>query len=158
VKNSTSIYDIWSRSVYAADALGLTFLPPSLATGQDFSKGVNFAVAGATALDLAYFQQNNITSALDLAYFQQNNITSVPPFNGSLSVQREWFEQLKPTLCNTTQGCVGYLGGSLFFMGEFGGNDYVFLLAANKTVEETKSYAPAIVRAIANAVEVVRFY
>jgi hypothetical protein len=144
VKNSTSIYDIWSRSVYAADALGLTFLPPSLATGQDFSKGVNFAVAGATALDLAYFQQNNITS--------------VPPFNGSLSVQREWFEQLKPTLCNTTQGCVGYLGGSLFFTGEFGGNDYVFLLAANKTVEETKSYAPAIVRAIANAVEVVRFY
>jgi len=38
-----------------------------------------------------------------------------------------------------TAGCEHYLGKSLFFMGEFGGNDYAFLLAANKTVDETKA-------------------
>lgn len=116
-----------------------------MATEQDFSKGVNFAVAGGTALDLAYFLQNNITS--------------VAPFNSSLSVQLEWFEQLKPRLCNATtaQGCANdCFGRSLFFMGEFGGNDYVFFLAAGKTVDETKrSYVPAVVKAITAGVEVV---
>jgi phospholipase/lecithinase/hemolysin len=58
--------------------------------GKDFSKGANFAVVGATALDLAYFQQQNISS--------------VPPFNTSMSAQLGWFQQLLPSLCNTTQG------------------------------------------------------
>jgi hypothetical protein len=65
-------------------------VPPSLDKGQDFRKGANFAVAGATALDLAYFQQHNISS--------------VPPFNSSLGVQLGWFEELKRSLCKTTQG------------------------------------------------------
>jgi hypothetical protein len=52
-------------------------------------------------------------------------------------------------------GCEEYLGKSLFFMGEFGGNDYIFLLAANKTVEQTKAYVPTVVNAIALGVEVL---
>ncbi|CAO2205160.1 unnamed protein product [Urochloa humidicola] len=125
---------------FIADAFGLPFVPPSMAQGgQDFSKGANFAVVGATALDLAYFQKQNITS--------------VPPFNTSMSVQLGWFEQLLPSLCSTKQGCEDYLGKSLFLMGEFGGNDYVFLLAANKTVEQTKAYVPTVVNAIALGVE-----
>ncbi|XP_062208291.1 GDSL esterase/lipase At1g28600-like [Phragmites australis] len=124
---------------FIADAFGLPFVPPSLAQGQNFSKGANFAVVGATALDLAYFMQQNITS--------------VPPFNSSLSVQLGWFEQLKPSFCNTSQGCEDYLGKSLFFMGEFGGNDYIFFLADNKTVDQTKAYVPAVVNAIAAGVE-----
>jgi hypothetical protein len=51
-------------------------------------------------------------------------------------------------------GCGDYFGKSLFFMGELGGNDYVFLLAANKTVDETKAYVPTVVNAIASGVEV----
>jgi hypothetical protein len=46
-------------------------LPPSLDKTQDFSKGTNFAVVGATGLSLAYFQEQNITS--------------IPAFNSSLS-------------------------------------------------------------------------
>jgi len=116
-------------------------VPPSLDTTQSFSKGANFAVVGATALDLSYFLEHNITS--------------VPPFNSSLSVQLGWFERLKPSLCDTaSKPCDEYLGRSLFVMGEFGGNDYVFLLAANKTVEETRAYVPAVVKAIADGVEV----
>ncbi|TVU22871.1 hypothetical protein EJB05_32592, partial [Eragrostis curvula] len=132
---------------FIAEAFGLPLVPPSLDKTQNFSKGANFAVVGATALDLAYFLKNNITS--------------VPPFNSSLNVQLEWFEKLKPTLCNTTQGkqkylvvgCDDYLGKSLFVLGAFGGNDYVFFLAANKTVEETRAYVPTVVKAIADGVE-----
>ncbi|XP_066380559.1 sinapine esterase-like, partial [Miscanthus floridulus] len=128
---------------FVAAAVSLPFLSPYLAEGQNFSTGANFAVIGATALDLAYYQQQNITT--------------VPPFNTSLSVQLGWFDQIKPSLCNatTTRGCDDddYLGKSLFFMGEFGGNDYVFLLAANKSVAQTKTYVPAIVKAIGDGVE-----
>ncbi|XP_062208337.1 GDSL esterase/lipase At5g45910-like [Phragmites australis] len=131
---------------FIADALGLPFVPPSLAKEQSFTEGVNFAVVGATALDLAFFLQQNITS--------------IPPFNSSLSVQLGWFEELKPSLCNTTKGytcmyagCEDYMGKSLFFMGEFGGNDHVFFLAANKTVDQTRAYVPTIVNAITDGVE-----
>ncbi|GJN38115.1 hypothetical protein PR202_gb27127 [Eleusine coracana subsp. coracana] len=125
---------------FIADALGLPFVPPFLAKDHDFrSEGANFAVIGATALSLSYFLEQNVTF--------------VPPFNSSLSVQLGWFEQLKPRLCNTRQGCDCYVGRSLFFMGEFGGNDYVFFLAANKTVEETRAFVPAVVNAIADGVE-----
>jgi hypothetical protein len=128
--------------VHAAEAFGLPFVPPSLDKTQNFSKGANFAVVGATALDLSYFMERNITS--------------VPPFNTSFGVQVGWFEQLKPSLCNTTaKECDDYLDRSLFVMGEFGGNDYVFLLAANKTLEQTRTYVAAIVKAIADGVEVL---
>ncbi|CAO2209447.1 unnamed protein product [Urochloa humidicola] len=126
---------------FIAEAFDLPLVPPSLDTTQNFSKGANFAVVGATALDLSYFMERNITS--------------VPPFNTSFGVQIGWFEQLKPSLCNTTkkEQCVEHLSKSLFVMGEFGGNDYVFLLAANKTLEQTKTYVPAVVKAIAGGVE-----
>jgi hypothetical protein len=127
--------------MHAAQAFGLPFVPPSLDRTQNFSKGANFAVVGATALDLSYFLEHNITS--------------VPPFNSSFGVQIGWFEQLKPSLCDTPKQCDEYLGRSLFVMGEFGGNDYVFLLAANKTVEETRAYVPTVVKAIADGVEVL---
>ncbi|CAL4978581.1 unnamed protein product [Urochloa decumbens] len=126
---------------FIAEAFGLPFVPPSLDKTHNFSKGANFAVAGATALDLSYFREHNITS--------------VAPFNTSFSVQIGWFEQLKPSLCNTTtkEECDDYLNKSLFVMGELGGNDYVFLLAANKTVQQTKTFVPAVVKAIAGGVE-----
>lgn len=52
--------------------------------------GVNFAVAGATALDAKVFYEKGIGQFLWT--------------NDSLSVQLEWFKNLKSTLCNTKQG------------------------------------------------------
>ncbi|XP_044416299.1 GDSL esterase/lipase At5g45910 [Triticum aestivum] len=104
---------------FIAEEFGLPFIPPILGEENNFTHGSNFAVVGATALDLAYFHEKNITS--------------VPPFNSSLSVQLDWFQSLKPTLCSTPQGCRDYFRGSLFFMGEFGGNDYTFIMASGKT-------------------------
>jgi hypothetical protein len=73
----------------AAASLGFPFIPPSMAQGQDFSKGANFAVSGATTLDLTFFEQNNIRSMYLL--------------NTSLSVQLGWFENMKPSICNTSE-------------------------------------------------------
>ncbi|WVZ72785.1 hypothetical protein U9M48_021192 [Paspalum notatum var. saurae] len=136
---------------FLANKSGLPFLPPSLATGQDFRQGVNFAVIGATALPLSFFQERNIAPV------------QVPPLNTSLADQLEWFDQLKPSLCNDDDddiathgrdgGCEDYFGKSLFVVGEFGGNDYNFILFANRTPEETKAFVPAVVQAIGSGVE-----
>lgn len=123
--------------------MGLPLVPPSLAKGQNFSKGANFAVIAARALDDTYFRNQNITSAA--------------PANSSLAVQLRWFEQLRPSLCNATKlacDCDDYLGRSLFFMGEFGGNDYLAFLSA-KTVEDTRGCVPVVVDAIAAGAEVL---
>ncbi|BAD73016.1 putative esterase [Oryza sativa Japonica Group] len=125
---------------FIADEFHVPFVPPFLGQGrQNFTHGANFAVVGA--------------SALDLAFFLKNNITNVPPLNISLSVQLEWFQKLKPTLCQTAQECREYFKRSLFFMGEFGGNDYVFILAAGKTLEELVPYVPKVVQAISAGIE-----
>lgn len=86
-----------SCGVYAfrsAAALGVPFLPASLANSSDDDdvvargRGVNFAVGGATAIDVAFFERSRLV-----------------PFkllNNSLDVQLGWFEELKPSLCNAT--------------------------------------------------------
>ncbi|VAH74510.1 unnamed protein product [Triticum turgidum subsp. durum] len=126
---------------FIASEFGLPFVPPILGKERNFTRGANFAVVGATALDLAYYLENNITS--------------VPPFNSSLSVQLDWFQKLKPTLCSTPRGCRDYFKRSLFFMGEFGGNDYTFLMAAGKSFGEVASYVPKVVGAISAGAEAV---
>ncbi|RLN29182.1 GDSL esterase/lipase [Panicum miliaceum] len=103
---------------FIAKELGLPFLPTSLANSSDYvSRGVNFAVGGATAIDLG------------------------------------WFEELRPSLCNTTEDSRGCLSKSLFIVGEFGVNDYNFIWMANKTEDEVRSYVPKVVKTIALAVE-----
>ena len=76
----------------AAEAYGLPFVPPYLALAKSGKPqhGVNFAVAGATALDAKFFFDKGIGSILWT--------------NDSLSVQLGWFKQLKSTFCNTKQG------------------------------------------------------
>jgi hypothetical protein len=48
-------------------------------------------------------------------------------------------------------------GKALFFVGEFGVNDYSFVWGAGKTEDEVKSYVPKVVKNIAMAVEVYIF-
>ncbi|KAI5008497.1 hypothetical protein ZWY2020_009545 [Hordeum vulgare] len=122
---------------FIAEALGLPFVPPYLAKGSNFSAGVNFAVAGAPALNLTYLQGQNFTVN--------------PPINSSLHDQLEWFQKLKPSLCKG-QG-TDCFGSSLFVMGEFGSNDYRNILMSNKTVEQALVYVPQIVDSISRGVE-----
>lgn len=76
----------------AAEAYGLPYLPPylSLGKGAKFEHGVNFAVAGATALDSKFFYDRNIGQILWT--------------NDTLNVQLAWFKNLKSTLCSHKQG------------------------------------------------------
>lgn len=56
----------------------------NLTKAKDIKKGVNFAVSGATALDVEYFKKRG--------GYQ-------PTSDKSLSVQLDWFKKLKPSLC-----------------------------------------------------------
>ncbi|GJN38116.1 hypothetical protein PR202_gb27128 [Eleusine coracana subsp. coracana] len=74
---------------FIAQALGLPLLPPSQAANQSFLQGANFAVAGGTALNRTFFQENG-----DQIF---------TPYNVSLGDQLGWFDAMKPSLCNSTQ-------------------------------------------------------
>ncbi|KAK2988582.1 hypothetical protein RJ640_028273, partial [Escallonia rubra] len=76
---------------FIAQYYGLPFVPPYVggknASNRSFLKGVNFAVAGATALDLAFFEERGVHNAWT---------------NVSLGVQLGLFKQLLPSLCQTS--------------------------------------------------------
>ncbi|WOL00768.1 GDSL esterase/lipase [Canna indica] len=122
---------------FIAEAFGLPFLPPILTQNQSFVHGANFAVAGATALDASFFEQRGFVGLT----------------NYTLNLQLQWFEQLIPSLCHTTEDCRAYLSKSLFFVGEIGGNDYIHPTMAGLSFEEVQTYVPFVVETISNAVE-----
>ncbi|KAB5556211.1 hypothetical protein DKX38_007120 [Salix brachista] len=96
--------------------------------------GVNFAVAGSTALPEKVLSSKNI----------MNLVT-----NESLSTQLKWMS----TYFNTcSKDCAREIKSSLFMVGEIGGNDYYFGFLFHKTTEEMKALVPEVVRAIKHAV------
>ncbi|KAI4296841.1 hypothetical protein L6164_036761 [Bauhinia variegata] len=123
---------------FIAEAYGLPFVPPyaDVIHGkvQNIRQGVNFAVAGATALDANFI----------LSKRNQKPIKTME----SLDVQVGWFKKLKPSLCSNEQDCARLFKKSLFFVGEIGGNDLGLLGFNFSTAGET---IPLIVEAITNA-------
>ncbi|KAL6574066.1 hypothetical protein OROHE_001608 [Orobanche hederae] len=127
---------------FIAEAYGLPYLPPYLALTKGdvkFEHGVNFAVAGATALDAKFFYDRKIGQILWT--------------NDSLSVQLGWFNKLKSSLCSTKQDCSNYFQRSLFLVGEIGGNDYNYYLffVAGGNITQLKTIVPLVVQTIAAA-------
>lgn len=110
---------------FIAQANGLSFIPPYFGHDiQDFGQGVNFAVAGATALDAGG--------------------------NRSLEYQLEWFKQLLPSLYGSPSDCREKLISALFIMGEIGGNDYAF--ASQKGIQAMRLMVPNVVHMISSTV------
>ncbi|KAM7525043.1 hypothetical protein LguiA_014945 [Lonicera macranthoides] len=128
---------------FIAEACGLPYLPPylALAKGEKLQHGVNFAVAGATALDAKFFYDQKIGQILWT--------------NDSLSVQLGWFKKLKQTLCTTKQECDNYFKRSLFLMGEIGGNDYNYPFFVGGTISQLKAMVPLVVQTIVAATSAV---
>ncbi|KAJ0986158.1 hypothetical protein J5N97_004514 [Dioscorea zingiberensis] len=125
---------------FIAEAACLPLLPPYLLgpdEHRDFRKGVNFAVVGATALEISFFVDKGI---------------SLPVTNYSLGSQLEWFKLLLPSLCSSDSECKNVLGNALFLMGEIGGNDYFNVLGDGRSLEETKTFVPLVVNAISSAI------
>ncbi|XP_028774892.1 GDSL esterase/lipase At5g45910 isoform X2 [Neltuma alba] len=104
--------------------------------GQDGHHGVNFAVAGATALDADFFYKRGLGKILWT--------------HDSLSVQLDWFKKFKRSLCTTRQDCDRYLKRSLFLVGEIGGNDYNYAAFAGGNINQLLATVPAVVGAITN--------
>ncbi|XP_042397328.1 sinapine esterase-like [Zingiber officinale] len=127
---------------FIAQAMGLPLVKPYLGGGgaEDFRHGANFAVAGATALDVDYFLSRGI-----------ENLSS----NNSLSVQLRWFEQLLPSLCSSASDCAAFLSNVLFSVGQIGANDYNFPFFQNRSVGEIATFVPDVVSAIGSAIEIL---
>ncbi|XP_051209169.1 acetylajmalan esterase [Lolium perenne] len=118
---------------YLAMALKLPLINPYLDKTADFSSGVNFAVAGATALDRTYLLQKAII---------------MPPGNMPLSSQLDWFKAHLNATCPSQEDCAKKLGGALFLVGEIGGNDYNYAFFQKRSIEAVKAYVPQVVKSI----------
>ncbi|KAF7087562.1 hypothetical protein CFC21_090741 [Triticum aestivum] len=122
---------------FIAEQFGLPLLQASMLNSSDVSKGVNFAVGGATAIDIDFYERSKL-----VPYKLLNN---------SLNVQLGWFEELMPEIC--TAGRRYCFSNALFFVGEFGVKDYDLLWNAGNTEDEVRSYVPKVVKIIVMAVE-----
>ncbi|GMQ09879.1 hypothetical protein CsSME_00053103 [Camellia sinensis var. sinensis] len=114
---------------FVAQSLSLPFLPPYLrhinSNQKSSSMGVNFAVAGSTAIIHSFFVKNNLTL----------NITPQ-----SLQNQLTWFNNFlesqgckgggPTTTTTTTTQCNAAINDALFWVGEIGANDYAYTIGS----------------------------
>ncbi|XP_078153439.1 GDSL esterase/lipase At1g28600-like [Carex rostrata] len=121
---------------FIAEAYGLPFTPPYLAgesTKENFQHGVNFAVAGATALDNSFFESMGM---------------EVSWTNYSLGTQLEWFKKLLPSILEEPEWGSSIMSSTLFVVGEIGGNDYCYLVSSGRTFDEVRTLVPDVIRTI----------
>ncbi|KAF8756803.1 hypothetical protein HU200_011039 [Digitaria exilis] len=129
---------------FVAEELRLPFLKPFLAgkTVEDFRQGVNFAVAGATALSQQFFGDMGL------------DVSSIPPF--SLDVQVECFKRVLHMLGPTEQERKEIMSSSLLIVGEIGGNDYNHPFFQNRSFSaEIKPLVPKVIEKIENAIKTI---
>lgn len=78
----------------AAESLGIPMVKPYLGIKNGVLEdsaakdGANFAVIGATALEVSYFEERDV-----------HNVAT----NYSLTVQMNWFKELLSALCNSSE-------------------------------------------------------
>ncbi|CAL1385561.1 unnamed protein product [Linum trigynum] len=126
---------------FIAEHLGLPLVPASFDGRRgDIATGVNFAVAGATALGVEFLKNWGVP---------------VITTNVSLRVQLDLFRELMPSLCNSGEspGCNGAFDNYLFLMGEIGGNDYNYPLMLPMSFEKIQQLVPVVVNSIGLAIE-----
>ncbi|GER32961.1 GDSL esterase/lipase At3g48460 [Striga asiatica] len=117
---------------FVAEALSLPLVPPYRDAAANRSRGVNFAVGGATAIRHGFFVKNNVTFNL------------VPQ---SLQTQLVWFDKvlLGSAGCadrrSTPTQCEGALGDALIWVGEVGANDYTCSLGSSLSSKVIRSLA-----------------
>jgi phospholipase/lecithinase/hemolysin len=125
---------------FIAEFLGLPHVPPFYGSKNgNFEKGVNFAVAGATALETSILEKRGI-------YYPHSNI--------SLGIQLKTFKESLPNLCGSPTDCRDMIGNAFIIMGEIGGNDFNFAFFVNKT-SEVKELVPLVITKISSAIVLV---
>ncbi|KAK4259670.1 hypothetical protein QN277_005978 [Acacia crassicarpa] len=129
---------------FIAESLSIPLVKPYLGvtngqiSNRTKEEGVNFAVAGATALDLSFFEERGIYGVIGT--------------NDSLSVQLGWFKELLPSICSSYSSCKEVLEKSLFLVGEIGGNDFNGPFALRRSFAEIKTYVPHVIDAISSTI------
>ncbi|KAL3851123.1 hypothetical protein ACJIZ3_013005 [Penstemon smallii] len=123
---------------YIAMAAGLPFLQAYKNIEADFRHGVNFAVAGSTALPSEVLANKHIFS---------------PVTTSSLNVQLDWMSSHFNSICLNDKDCAEKLKNALFMVGEIGGNDYNYAIFQGKTMEELRNMVPEVVSTIIGAVK-----
>ncbi|KAK4386882.1 Acetylajmalan esterase [Sesamum angolense] len=123
---------------YIAMDAGLPFLPAYKDRDADFRHGVNFAVAGSTALPSHALAAKHIVS---------------PVTTSSLTIQLGWMSTHFNSICLHHRECAEKLQTALFMVGEIGGNDYNYAIFQGKTMDELQSMVPEVVHAIINGVK-----
>ncbi|XP_027123196.2 GDSL esterase/lipase At3g48460 [Coffea arabica] len=106
---------------FLAQQLSLPFLPPYLSKTADKSYGINFAVAGSTAIIYSFFVKNNLT------------LNRTPQ---SLQTQLVWFNEfLESKGCKnsitTPKECKAVFDNALIWLGEIGANDYAYTFGSS---------------------------
>lgn len=104
---------------YLCDSLSIPTLRPYADSSADFSRGVNFAISGSTALSTDFYSQSRMGHSLMWK--------SIPE---GCDTQIKWFIKfLAERGCRGIgeDACRGELANSLFWIGEMGGNDYARL-------------------------------
>ncbi|KAJ9563668.1 hypothetical protein OSB04_008828 [Centaurea solstitialis] len=127
---------------FLAESLGLPLIPPYVIDKEsdnvvDLGHGVNFAVAGATALNSSFHEPRGFVNTMT---------------NASLQVQLSWFKQYLQSICDNPSDCRNLIGRSLILMGEIGGNDYNHPILSGKPFSEIELFVPFVIDAIVSAV------
>ncbi|GLU12764.1 hypothetical protein SLE2022_294230 [Rubroshorea leprosula] len=111
---------------FVAEALSLPFLPPYLQTkGNASNYGMNFAVAGSTAINHEFFVKNNLS--LDIT-------------PQSIQTQLAWFNEYLQSQGQQQQGRDSF-DDTLFWVGEIGVNDYAYTLGSNVSGDTIRKLA-----------------
>ncbi|KAH9316380.1 hypothetical protein KI387_025007, partial [Taxus chinensis] len=113
---------------FVAQALGLPLIQPFTNRNGDFGHGVNFAVAGATALDHDFFTRRNIS------------LDQTPQ---SLETQLQWYTQFMDKTCDNGNTDCKYnsSAGALYWVGEIGANDYAYIIGSNISSDTVRTLA-----------------
>lgn len=115
---------------YIAQASGLPLLVPYLAGSTANTNGVNFAVAGATALEPAFFVKR----------------LKMPPMTlFSLDKQIHWFLEYRKKICANSTDCEEHFANALFMVGEIGGNDYNNPFMQGRPMKEVETFVPLVI-------------
>ncbi|XP_077214278.1 GDSL esterase/lipase At3g48460-like [Tasmannia lanceolata] len=105
---------------FLAEQLSLPYVPAFRGPNAAFSShGVNFAVAGSTAIDYEFYEKNNL-----------KNPYTVVPVKESLQTQHSWFNEFIANVdCagKCPAECKAIMEGALFWVGTMGGNDYAII-------------------------------
>ncbi|EXB90587.1 GDSL esterase/lipase [Morus notabilis] len=114
---------------FVAQSLALPFLPPYKTVKGNSPHGVNFAVAGSTAIEYDFFVKNNLT--LDIT-------------PQSIQTQLLWFNKYLESLgCkNLDWRCeAAEFDDSLFWVGEIGVNDYAYTVGSTISQDTIRELA-----------------